>query len=29
LGGADFTMDDLHEILAKIQVSRIARWWTT
>ncbi len=29
LGGADFTMDDLHEILAKIQVSRITRWWTS
>ena len=28
LGGADFTIDDLHEILAKIQVSRITRWWT-
>jgi fructose-1-phosphate kinase PfkB-like protein len=28
LGGADFTMDDLREILAKIQVSRITRWWT-
>lgn len=28
LGGADFTMDDLHEILAKIRVSRIRRCWT-
>lgn len=28
LGGADFAMDDLHEILAKIKVSRITRWWT-
>jgi len=29
LGCADFTLDDLHEILAKIQVSRITRWWTS
>ncbi|MHB8969801.1 MAG: PfkB family carbohydrate kinase [Pirellulaceae bacterium] len=29
LGGADFTMDDLREILAKIQVSRSTRWWTS
>jgi fructose-1-phosphate kinase PfkB-like protein/pantothenate kinase len=28
LSGADFTMDDLHEILKSIRVSRITRWWT-
>jgi fructose-1-phosphate kinase PfkB-like protein len=28
LGGADFAMDDLHGILAKIQISRTTRWWT-
>ncbi len=27
LSGADFTLDDLHEILAKIQVSRCTCWW--
>ena len=27
-GGADYTMDDLHEILAKIQISRTTRWST-
>ena len=29
LSGADFTMNDLHEILAKIQVSRCTCWWAT
>ncbi len=28
LGGADFTMDDLHDILPKIQIVRWNRWWT-
>ncbi len=28
LGGADFTLDDLHHVLARIQISRTTRWRT-
>ena len=27
LGGADFTLEDLRDILAKIQVSGVTQWW--
>ncbi len=28
LGGADFALNDLHDVLAKIRISRHTRWWT-